>query len=57
MADSKTLERMIGKLRIKTSWSAKKALVIIDAGIATDDNLKMILDNGNEISCARVVQA
>lgn len=35
MADSKTLEGMIGKLRIKTSFSAKKALVVIDAGIAT----------------------
>jgi len=42
MADSKTLEGMIDKLRIKTSVSARKALVVIDAGIATDDNLKMI---------------
>ena len=46
MADSKTLEGMINKLRIKTSSSAREALVVIDAGIATDDNLKMILDNG-----------
>ena len=51
MADSKTLEGMIGKLRIKTSSSAKKALVVIDAGIATDDNLKMILDNGYDYLC------
>ncbi|MDD4192440.1 MAG: hypothetical protein PHI28_13995 [Mangrovibacterium sp.] len=51
MADSKTLEGMIGKLRIKTSSSAKKALVVIDAGIATDENLKMILDNGYDYLC------
>ena len=51
MADSKTLEGMIGKLRIKTSFSAKKALVVIDAGIATDENLKMILDNGYDYLC------
>lgn len=51
MADSKTLEGMIGKLRIKTSSSAKKALVVIDAGIATDHNLKMILDNGYDYLC------
>jgi hypothetical protein len=51
MADSKTLEGMIGKLRIQTSSSAKKALVIIDAGIATEENLKMILENGYDYLC------
>jgi len=51
MADSKTLEGMIENLRIKTSLSAKKALVIIDAGIATDDNLKMIKEKGYDYLC------
>jgi hypothetical protein len=51
MADCKTLEGMIGKLRIKTSFSARKALIVIDAGIATDGNLKMILDNGYDYLC------
>jgi transposase len=51
MADSKTLEGMIDKLRIKTSSSAKKALVVIDAGIATDDNLKMIKERGYDYLC------
>ncbi len=51
MADRKTLEGMIRKLRINTSLSAKKALVVIDAGIATDENLKMILDNGYDYLC------
>jgi hypothetical protein len=51
MADSKTLEGMINKLRVKTSSSAKKALIIIDAGIATEENLKMILANGYDYLC------
>jgi hypothetical protein len=46
MADSKTLEAMIHKLRIKTSVLAEKALVIIDAGIATEEILKMIRAKG-----------
>ena len=51
MADSKTLEGMIDNLRIKTSSSAKKALVVIDAGIATDGNLKMIKEKGYDYLC------
>jgi len=51
MADSKTLEGMINQLRIKTSVSARKALVVIDAGIATDDNLKMIKEKGYDYLC------
>ena len=51
MTDSKTLEQMINKLRIKTSVSAQKALVIIDAGIATEENLKMIRDKGYDYLC------
>ena len=51
MTDSKTLEGMINKLRIKTSSSAKKALIVIDAGIATEENLKMILENGYDYLC------
>ena len=51
MADPATLEGMIEKLRIKTSCSAKKALVVIDAGIATDKNLLMIHDKGYDYLC------
>jgi hypothetical protein len=51
MTDSKTLEGMINKLRVKTSSSAKKALIVIDAGIATEENLKMILANGYDYLC------
>ncbi|MEI6349459.1 MAG: IS1634 family transposase, partial [Bacteroidota bacterium] len=51
MADSKTLGDMIDKLRIATSVNGKKATVVIDAGIATEDNLKMILSKGYEYVC------
>lgn len=51
MADSNTLEGMINKLRVKTSTSSKKALVVIDAGIATEDNLKMIVSKGYDYLC------
>jgi hypothetical protein len=51
MSDPKTLESMINKLRVKTSSSAKRALVVIDAGIATEENLKMIHDKGYDYMC------
>jgi len=51
MADPNTLEGMINNLRVKTSSSAKKALVVIDAGIATDKNLAMIKDKGYDYLC------
>lgn len=51
MADSKTLEGMINELRVKTSASSKKALIVIDAGIATEDNLKMIVSKGYDYLC------
>ena len=51
MADPKTLEGIINKLRIKTSVSAKKALVLIDAGISTDSNLLMIKEKGYDYIC------
>ncbi len=51
MSDSKTLEGMINKLRTKTSVSAEKALIVIDAGIATNENLTMIKAKGHDYLC------
>jgi len=51
MADSKTLGGMIDKLRVKTSSSAMKALIVIDAGIATEENLEMIVEKGYDYLC------
>lgn len=51
MADSQTLEGMINHLRIKTSATSRKALVVIDAGIATEENLQMIAEKGYDYLC------
>ena len=51
MSDPSTLEAMIEKLRVKTSGSTKKALIVMDAGIATEDNLKMVKEKGYDYLC------
>lgn len=51
MSDCKTVADMIDKLRINTSSSARQALIVIDAGIATEDNLKMIKEKGYDYLC------
>jgi hypothetical protein len=50
-ADCTTLPDMIDKLRLATSAIGKKALVVIDAGIATDANLKLIQEKGYDYLC------
>lgn len=42
MADSKTLETIVNALSRQTSFCDRKPIVVIDAGIATDENLKML---------------
>jgi hypothetical protein len=42
MTDSKTLETIVNALSKQTSFSDRKPVVVIDAGIATEDNLKML---------------
>lgn len=51
IADCKTLSAIIKKLRSKTSLCAKKALVVIDAGIANEKNLGMIKSEGFDYLC------
>jgi hypothetical protein len=51
MSDSKSLGDIIDHLRLSTSISSKRALVVIDAGIATEDNLKLILEKGYGYVC------
>jgi transposase len=50
-SDCTTLVDMIGKLRQATSLAGGKALVVIDAGISTDDNLKLIKEKGYDYLC------
>lgn len=49
-ADCETLPEIIDKLRIQTSASAS-AIVVIDAGIATEENLKLIVEKGYKYVC------
>jgi transposase len=50
MADSKTLKQMIIKLHTHTVPSHKPT-VVLDAGIATEENLKMIKEQGYHYVC------
>jgi transposase len=43
---SSTLEGMIDELRLKTSGGQKKAIVVMDAGIATESNLALLKEKG-----------
>jgi len=56
MADCNTLGDMIDKLSCATTATPltadrKKRIVVIDAGIATEENLKMIIDKGYDYVC------
>ena len=49
-SDSQTLPKIIDNLRTQTS-EEKRAVVVIDAGIATDDNLELIKAKGYDYVC------
>jgi transposase len=49
ITDSKTLSAMIEKLSKHTC--GHRAVVVLDAGIATEDNLKMIVEKGYQYLC------
>jgi hypothetical protein len=48
--DAKTLEDIVTNLRSCTSGS-KRAVVVIDAGISTDENLEMLRENNFDYVC------
>ena len=50
MSDSESLPKIIDNLRQQTS-SQKRAVVVIDAGIATEDNLAIIQQKGYDYVC------
>jgi hypothetical protein len=50
MQDSKTLKEIVINLRSQTSTS-KRAVVVIDAGIATEENLAMLTENDFDYVC------
>jgi hypothetical protein len=51
IADCKTLGETLSGLSARTSDSGRKALVVIDAGITTEDNLEMIRGLGHDYVC------
>lgn len=51
ISDSKTLCDIIDHLRLSTSQNDKRAIVVIDAGIATEDNLALIQEKGYDYVC------
>jgi len=51
MQDPQTLEHVVKHLRRKTSETAQKAVVVIDAGISTDENLQMLTEEGFDYIC------
>jgi transposase len=50
MQDCKTVEETVKNLRTQTSTS-RRAVVVIDAGIATDENLEMLTANSFDYVC------
>lgn len=51
MADSKTLKSIVNSLSASTSFSDRKPIVVMDAGIATEDNLKILREEGYDYMC------
>ena len=51
IADCKTLGETLSALSQRTSDTSRKALVVIDAGIATEDNLETIRGLGHDYVC------
>lgn len=50
-SDSSSLPTIIENLRLQTTDTNNKALVVLDAGIATDKNLELIEKNGYNYVC------
>jgi hypothetical protein len=51
MADCKTLQSIVDALSSKTSFTGRKPIIVIDAGIATEDNLIMLREKEYDYIC------
>ena len=51
MADSKTLKSIVDAISRKTSFSDRRPVVVMDAGIAVEKNLEMLKANGYDYLC------
>lgn len=50
-SDSKTLGQIIAQLSARTSSTQRNPIVVLDAGIATEDNLKLLKKNKFDYMC------
>lgn len=51
ISDSTTLKQTVEDLSASTSTTGRKPIVVIDAGISTEDNLKMLKSEGYDYLC------
>jgi Transposase DDE domain len=51
LADSKSLEQIITELSLRTSSTERHPTVVLDAGIATEDNLKLLREKKFDYMC------
>ena len=51
IADSKTLKQIICELSSRTSSTQRHPIVVLDAGIATEDNLKLLKQHNFDYMC------
>ena len=51
MADSKTLKSVVEGLSQSTSFSARKPVIVMDAGVATNENVDMLRHEGYDYLC------
>ncbi|MBC7867399.1 MAG: IS1634 family transposase [Gloeobacteraceae cyanobacterium ES-bin-316] len=51
LADNKSLEQIIGELSSRTSSAERHPIVVLDAGIATEDNLKLLREKKFDYMC------
>lgn len=51
IADCKTLENLIAHLSKQTSFTCRKPIIVIDAGIATEENINMMKLKNHEFVC------
>ena len=50
-ADCNTVQKIIDELSARTSSTEKHPIVVLDAGIATEDNLALLKKNGFDYMC------
>jgi Transposase DDE domain len=51
MTDSKSLPNIINELSVRTTHLSRKPIVVIDAGIATEENLALLQENKYQYMC------